>query len=193
MPLEGLVFQYLALERWHDAYELHRTALRNRSAVAYHQLRIGIKRFRYTVENFLPERHQRWSRDLRELQDALGEVHDFDVLWTMVKSHPEVGLEERALWQRTISDERQKRIAFYRKKMLGRESLWQKWRAELPAGEALARAAWKRCVPGPPFSIPTTSTHNSSPRLPCRFTMGWCATVFLRSQICHAASLKPPQ
>ncbi len=54
----GAVFQYLALERWHDAYELHRTALRNRSAVAYHQLRIGIKRFRYTVENFLPERHQ---------------------------------------------------------------------------------------------------------------------------------------
>ncbi len=144
VPLEGLVFQYLALERWHDAYELHRTALRNRSAVAFHQLRIGIKRFRYTVENFLPGRHQRWSRDLRELQDALGEVHDFDVLWTMVKSHPEVGLEERALWQRTLSDERLERIAFYRKKMVGRESLWLKWRADLPAGEALARAALEK-------------------------------------------------
>src|ERR1022692_4602400 len=91
VPLDGPVFQYLALERWHDAYELHRTALRNRSAVAYHQLRIGIKRFRYTVENFLLERHQRCSRDLRDLQDALGEVHDFDVLWALVKSHPEVG------------------------------------------------------------------------------------------------------
>jgi CHAD domain-containing protein len=141
VPLDGPVFQYVALERWHDAYELHRTALRNRSAVAYHQLRIGIKRFRYTVENFLPELHQRWFRDLRDLQDVLGEVHDFDVLWAMVKSHAEVGLEERALWQKTISNERQKRIAHYRKKMLGRESLWQKWRAELPAGEALARAA----------------------------------------------------
>jgi len=144
VPLEGLVFQYLALERWHDAYELHRTALRNRSAVAYHQLRIGIKRFRYTVENFLPERHQRWSRDLRDLQDALGEVHDFDVLWGMVKSHAEVGWGERALWQQTISEERQKRIELYRKKMLGRESLWQKWRAELPAGEVLARAALEK-------------------------------------------------
>src|SRR5215467_4221880 len=59
VPLEGAVFQYLALERWHNAYELHRTALRNRSSVAYHQLRIGIKRFRYTAENFLPERHKR--------------------------------------------------------------------------------------------------------------------------------------
>jgi CHAD domain-containing protein len=144
VPLEGLVFQYLALERWHDAYELHRTALRNRSAVAYHQLRIGIKRFRYTVENFLPERHQRWSRDLRDLQDALGEVHDFDVLWVMVKSHVEVGLEERARWQQTIYDERQKRIAFYRKMMLGRNSLWHQWRAELPAGEELARAAFEK-------------------------------------------------
>ncbi len=144
VPLEGLVFQYLALERWHDAYQLHRTALRNRSAVAYHQLRIGIKRFRYTAENFLPERHQRWSRDLRDLQDALGEVHDFDVLWAMVKSHAEVGLEERALWQQIISGERQKRIAFYRKKMLGRNSLWLQWRAELPAGEALARAALEK-------------------------------------------------
>lgn len=144
VPLEGLVFQYLALERWHDAHELHRTALRNRSAVAYHQLRIGIKRFRYTVENFLPERHQRWSRDLRDLQDALGEVHDLDVLWAMVKTHAEVGLEERALWQQTISGERQKRIAAYRKKMVGRESLWPKWRAELPAGEALAQAALQK-------------------------------------------------
>jgi CHAD domain-containing protein len=144
VPLEGLVFQYLALERWHDAHELHRTALRNRSAVAYHQLRIGIKRFRYTVENFLPERHQRWTRDLRDLQDALGEVHDFDVLWAMVKTHAEVGVEERALWQQTITGERQERIASYRKKMVGRESLWSKWRAELPAGDQLAQAALQK-------------------------------------------------
>jgi len=144
VPLEGLVFQYLALERWHEAYGLHRAALRNRSAVAYHQLRIGIKRFRYTVENFLPERHKRWSRDLRDLQDALGEVHDFDVLWGLVKSHPEVGAEERALWQQRISAERQKRIALYRKKMVGRDSLWPKWRAELPSGDELAEAALEK-------------------------------------------------
>jgi len=132
------------LERWHDAYELHRTALRNRSSVAYHQLRIGIKRFRYTVENFLPQHHKRWSRDLRDLQDALGEVHDFDVLWGLVKSHPEVGLAERRLWQQTISSERQKRLALYRKNMLGKNSLWHKWRAELPRGDELAEAALEK-------------------------------------------------
>jgi CHAD domain-containing protein len=144
LPLEGPVFQYLALERLHDAFELHRAAMRNRSAVAYHQLRIGIKRFRYTVENFLPERHKRWSRDLRDLQDALGEVHDFDVLWSLVKSHPEVGPQERALWQKTIATERGQRIDAYRKKMLGKESLWQLWRAELPSGDALAKASLEK-------------------------------------------------
>jgi CHAD domain-containing protein len=144
VPLEGLAFQYLALERWHDAHALHRAALRNRSATAYHQLRIGIKRLRYTVENFLPDRHKRWSRDLRDLQDALGEVHDFDVLWAMVKSHAEVGPEERLLWQETITAERAKRIAFYRKKMIGPDSLWKQWRAELPTGEQLAKASLEK-------------------------------------------------
>jgi hypothetical protein len=124
--------------------ELHRTALRNRSAVSYHQLRIGIKRFRYTVENFLPERHKRWSRDLRDLQDALGEVHDFDVLWGLVKSHPEVGAEERVQWQKILAGEREERIAFYRMKMVGKATLWQKWRAELPAGDDLAEAALEK-------------------------------------------------
>ena len=51
-PLEGMVFQHLALERWMEAHELHRRALRNRTQVGYHQLRIGIKRFRYTVREF---------------------------------------------------------------------------------------------------------------------------------------------
>ena len=54
----SLVFKHLALERWTAARELHTRALRNRSQVGFHTLRIGIKRFRYIVENFLPEQHQ---------------------------------------------------------------------------------------------------------------------------------------
>ena len=138
--LESLVFQHLALERWNEAHQLHRRALRNRSQVGYHQLRIGIKRFRYMVENFLPERHEKWAKDLRDLQDTLGEVHDLDVLWAMIRSHPEIGLDDRSRWRRRLLEEREKRLSLYRRKMLGRGSLWYQWRKELPTGERLHQA-----------------------------------------------------
>ena len=55
----SVVFKHLALERWTAARELHNRALRNRSQVAFHTLRIGINRFRYIVENFLPTSNTR--------------------------------------------------------------------------------------------------------------------------------------
>jgi CHAD domain-containing protein len=140
VPLDGTIFQLLALERWREARELHRKALRNRSATAYHQLRIGIKRLRYTVENFLPTLHEKWSKDLRSLQDALGEVHDFDVLWTMVRSHHEVAPEVRTHWHAVMQEERNKRLELYRERMVGRRSLWNEWRAALPSGDDVRRA-----------------------------------------------------
>src|SRR5215475_3035679 len=75
IPLEGLVFRHMALERWQQAHELHRQALRNRTQVALHRLRIVLKKFRYTVENFLPQQHTKCGLDLKNLQDLLGEIH----------------------------------------------------------------------------------------------------------------------
>ena len=144
IPLEGLVFQHLALERWTEARELHRRALRNRSSIGYHQLRIGIKRFRYTVENFLPQRHAKWSKDLRDLQDALGEVHDLDVLRAMVRDHPDLPAHERLRWQKRIAEERQQRLDLYRRKMIGGHSLWPVWRSALPSGAELEQAAMEK-------------------------------------------------
>src|ERR1700687_1804177 len=77
----SLVFRHLALERWTEANKLHRQAVRSSSSAAFHRLRIGIKRFRYIVENFLPDQHAAWSDDLKHMQDVLGEIHDLDVLW----------------------------------------------------------------------------------------------------------------
>jgi hypothetical protein len=130
----------LALERLAEAQELQRLALRNRSKVCWHQLRIGIKRFRYTVENFLPQQHEAWGGDLKELQDALGDVHDFDVLDGLIRSYGFDDAEMVAHWHERILQERTERIAKYRARMVGPRSLWRVWRGELPAGAEQARA-----------------------------------------------------
>jgi CHAD domain-containing protein/HD superfamily phosphodiesterase len=139
------LFKHLALERWTEAYELHRRALPNRSQLAFHRLRIGLKRFRYIVENFLPEQHAEWRDDLKELQDLLGEVHDLDVLWATalrIKALPDD--DTRSRWHARIIEERTRRIEKYRGKMLGKASLWQVWRAELPVGKQIQSAALSR-------------------------------------------------
>jgi CHAD domain-containing protein len=141
----SVVYLHLALEKWTAAYDLHKHALRTRSQVALHQLRIGIKRFRYTVENFLPRQHALWGDDLKELQDLLGEVHDLDVLWATgieIQAFPDT--ESRRRWREKLDVERGKRIERYREKMVGRQSLWRVWRAELPAGPQLRAAAMSR-------------------------------------------------
>ena len=98
------IFKHLALERWTKAYELHRRALRNRSQVAWHSLRIGIKRFRYIVENFLPEQHPAWGDDLKKLQDLLGEVHDLDVFGPQRSMHAFPDAETRSRWHTRTGD-----------------------------------------------------------------------------------------
>ncbi len=138
-------FLHQALVRWEAAYTLHRLALRDRSKVAFHRLRIGLKRFRYTVENFLPELHRAWQRDLKEIQDCLGEIHDLDVLWAFL---PEAGdffdRTARQVWRRRVVAARQKRLVAYRTRMVGSKSLWIVWRADLPNGEALEEAAFAK-------------------------------------------------
>jgi CHAD domain-containing protein/HD superfamily phosphodiesterase len=139
------VFKHLALERWTEAYELHRRAQRTRSQVAFHSLRIGLKRFRYIVENFLPEQHAAWSNDLKELQDLLGEVHDLDVLWsTALQVNAFPNDDSRSHWHDRITEERTRRIEKYRGKMLGKASLWQVWRSGLPSGKEIPAAALSR-------------------------------------------------
>ena len=141
----SVVYLHLALEKWTAAYDLHKHALRMRSQVSWHALRIGIKRFRYTVENFLPRQHALWGDDLKELQDLLGEVHDLDVLWATaveIMAFPDV--ESQSRWREKLNVERTKRIERYREKLVGRQSLWRVWRAELPSGPQLRAAALSR-------------------------------------------------
>ncbi|HZC23163.1 MAG TPA: CHAD domain-containing protein [Candidatus Binatia bacterium] len=139
------VFKHLALERWTSARQLHATAMRNRSQVGFHTLRIGIKRFRYIVENFLPTEHKLWSNDLKHLQDLLGEVHDLDVLWaTAVSCHIFHDETSRKMWHSRIAEERAQRIDEYRAMTVGPDSLWNLWRAGLPQGNQIQQIATQR-------------------------------------------------
>ncbi len=139
------IFKHLALERWTAAHELHRRALRNRSQTALHELRIGLKRFRYIVENFLPQQHAAWSSDLKELQDLLGDIHDLDVLWaTATRVNAFASTESRQRWHEIVQQAREERVAKYRERMMGSHSLWNVWRAELPEGKQIKVAAMAR-------------------------------------------------
>jgi CHAD domain-containing protein len=138
IPLDGSLFAHLALQRWHEARALHRRALRDRTIVAFHDLRIGVKRYRYIVENFLPSLHEFWKEDLKEVQDALGDVHDLDVLWsTSLASGAFRDELSRERWRTRIQEVRRDRLVVYRSKMVGKESLWPVWRKGLPQAEEL--------------------------------------------------------
>ncbi len=165
VPLGSPMFTHLALEKWTAARGLHRDAMRVRSSTAYHQLRIGLKRFRYIVENFLPELYQEWGKDLKHVQDALGEVHDFDVLWdTAINIEAFPDPHTRGRWRDRLNEERKKRIDAYREKMTGPHSLWQVWRAALPGEDEVRGIALQRMQTWAAFLDPdgTHSRHVSN-------------------------------
>ena len=140
---ESQVFEHLALERCLEAQEAHRFAMRSRSRVAWHRVRIALKHFRYTVENFLPRRHEEWIGDLKLLQDLLGDVHDLDVLRAEFRK---IAGKSDALelegWNARIAALRGERLAAYRAKTSGANALWNIWFAGLPSGPRLEQAVF---------------------------------------------------
>jgi hypothetical protein len=138
VPLDSAAAQCLALERLEEARELHARALRSNKPGPWHRLRIGLKRFRYVVENLLPGRHADWENDLKRLQDLLGDLHDLDVLGELVESEGErIPAESAGEFQETLQRERRTRIEHYRQLTLGRTGLWNIWRNAFPQGAAL--------------------------------------------------------
>jgi CHAD domain-containing protein len=145
VPHGSLAAECLALERFEQAKELHAKALRTEKPRPWHALRIGLKRFRYTVESLLPERYNLWSDNLKRLQDLLGEVHDLDVLAERVRKSDVLDTEDSLkLWHEVIHRERHERIETYRQFTLGKTSLWSIWRSGLPTNGRIETAAMAR-------------------------------------------------
>lgn len=145
VPVSGLAAECLALERFEEAKELHNRALRTEKHKPWHALRIGLKRFRYTLEGLLPEHYAAWSENLKRLQDLLGDVHDLDMLSEMLaENDASEAAEATKVWQERIAHERHDRIETYRQLTLGKTSLWHEWRHNLPHGKRLDAAAMAR-------------------------------------------------
>jgi CHAD domain-containing protein len=138
-PLNSVVYQRLALARLDAAAKLLQEARRRRSATAWHRLRIGIKNFRYMVENFLPQHYAAWESDLKHMQDLLGDVHDLDVLRQQVRRMTGKTKSELATqWIERIDRDRNAHLRKFLSKSSGPQSPWAAWRAGFQWGRTLA-------------------------------------------------------
>jgi len=145
VPTGSLAAQCLAVERLNEAKDLHAKALRADKPAAWHGLRIGIKKFRYTVESLLPQQYALWSPNLKQLQDILGEVHDLDVLRGIIRQKATgEAAELQPEWERTIDRQRTARLQEYRELAIGEENVWRQWQQALPHGKRLQTAAAAR-------------------------------------------------
>src|SRR5271154_2507305 len=145
VAVDGLAAQCLALERLEEAKDLQARALRSEKPEAWHSLRIGVKRFRYTVESLLPTKYSAWADDLKRLQNLLGDTHDLDVLSETITVFLEgAPPESHAAWTERIQSRRRERIDKYRQLTVGTTRLWQQWRDALPQERRLQTAAFAR-------------------------------------------------
>ncbi|MGH9681183.1 MAG: CHAD domain-containing protein [Candidatus Acidiferrales bacterium] len=145
-------------EIWETVQELHRRAQKSRSRIAYHRLRIGLKEFRYAVENSLPSLYPGWAADLRSLQDLLGEAHDLNVLEQEI-AHGKGAMEEtaRGAWIQKLRKEEGERIREYRAKMAGKPSPLWIWREGLPVERELRTTGLSRLSEWAYFLTPDPS------------------------------------
>ena len=78
----------------------------------------------------MPQRYQPWSEDLKRIQDLLGEVHDLDVLRTVIRRQRTKLVEADVLqWFERIEEARRERLEKFRSVVGSKGSLWMVWRA----------------------------------------------------------------
>lgn len=173
IPVNERRLAQLVLEQLTRVIDLHDRWSQQPIPETWHDLRVTVKRFRYMVESFLPQKSEEWSAELERAQDLLGEVHDLDVLHELLvnlsrRKSLAKSVVSRSL--RRVDGEARKRRKEYvsvislsahqngrnsdshHARSAGAEMLWDRWRAELEAfasvnhqgDEELSRSAPKR-------------------------------------------------
>jgi CHAD domain-containing protein len=153
LDLEPQAFAQLALQRIQHVGAREQRWLESGSESAAHRTRIAVKQFRYTVQSFLPAQYSAWEKNLMRIQDALGDLHDLDVLrdW-LRKVAKRASLDHAAvdLWMKIIAEARRDCIERYRRAVTMKSNrgeaassnvVWDRWRGEL---EALASVSYPR-------------------------------------------------
>ena len=172
IPVSERRLAQLVLGQLASVIDFHERWTRQPIPEIWHELRVTVKRFRYMVESFLPEKSEAWSTQLARTQDLLGEGHDLDVLHDLLlklgrkKSLPKTAISQSL--RRVDSEARKRRNEYVsliseRAHRNGRETgihvaesappaVWNRWRAELEAlasvnrqgGEELSRSTARR-------------------------------------------------
>jgi CHAD domain-containing protein len=175
IPVNERRLAQLVLEQLTRVIDLHERWSKQPSPDSWHDLRVAVKRFRYMVESFLPQKSEAWKAELERSQDLLGEGHDLDVLHDLlVKVSSKKSLPKSAVSRslRRVDGEARKRRQDYislisrpphqngrnsgahQAESAGTEMLWERWRAELEpmasvnrqGGEELSRSAPRRAL-----------------------------------------------
>jgi CHAD domain-containing protein len=187
----------LVLEIWEGVRDLSRRAQRSRSFRAYHRLRVGLKKFRYAVENFMPSMYAGWAPELKILQDLLGEVHDLTVLDQMIVKNRRL-LDEASFtaWRAKVDAERASRLGQFRARMAGKNSPLRIWREGLPAEKDLRSTGLARLGEWAAFVTPDFSRAPRIARLSLQLYDGLANCGLLQENspiekrfILHAAAL----
>lgn len=148
---DGPVFEALAIARYREAWQMHQVAVSTGEAEAFHTLRVGIKRLRYVIENFLPVRHRVLKPSLKAAQTHLGDLHDVD-LWlerldTMRGLLPDAELDPLCAHMKASRDADQDA---YLALCEGPSDVWTGWRTALPEGSGVADVGaavlWRRVL-----------------------------------------------
>jgi len=146
----------LTLEIWETVRDSHRHAQKNRSGVAYHRVRVELKKISIRRREFSPFDVFEWAPELKFLQDLLGEIHDLDVLSQLIKKEKNLFDEAaRGSWTTKLQSERNSRLEQYRAKMAGKASPLWTWRAGFPGGGGLRSAGLARLAEWAYFVTPS--------------------------------------